>query len=102
MVRMVVGAAAASERQYVMRQKNARHFPLGSIGVILIIASALPTVVGMVRGFNQMQRGEDATAVNSGVALAFHPAFIACGALGVLLVVVAIVRALRRGGRPVA
>ena len=85
-----------------MRQKGARHFPFGSVGVVLIVASVLPTVIGMVRGFNQLQRGEDATAVNSGVALAFHPAFIVCGALGVLFVVFALVRAFRSGGRPVA
>jgi hypothetical protein len=85
-----------------MRQKSAGHFPFGSVGVVLIIASLLPTVIGMVRGFNQLQRGEDATAVNSGVALALHPAFIACGGLGVLLVVVALIRALRGDGRAVA
>lgn len=85
-----------------MRQKSTRHFPLGSVGVVLIMASVLPTVIGMVRGFNQLQRGEDATAVDSGVAMAFHSAFIACGTLGVLFVLVALVRALWRGGRAVA
>ena len=87
----------AIERWSVMRQKIVRHFPFGSVGVVLIIASELPTVIGMVRGFNQLQRGEDSTAVNSGIALAFHPAFIATGTLGMLLVMVALVRALRRG-----
>ncbi|HEY2584434.1 MAG TPA: hypothetical protein VGI81_01570 [Tepidisphaeraceae bacterium] len=92
----------AVEHRSVMRQRKPRHFPFGSVGIVLMIASVLPTAIGMVRGFNQLQRGQDATAVGSGVAVAFHPAFIACGALGALLVGVALVRALRRGGRTVA
>ena len=85
-----------------MRQETARHFPFAAVGLVMIPVSVAPTVIGMVRSFNQLQRGEDATAVNSGVALAVHPAFIACGLLGLLLVVVGIVRAIRRAGRPVA
>ena len=95
-------AGSATDRPYVMRQKTARHFPFAALGLVLIAVSVAPTIIGMVRGFGQAQRGEDATAVNTGVALAFHPAFIACGLIGLLLVVVGIVRALRRGGRPVA
>lgn len=68
----------------------------------MIIIAVLPTVIGMVRGFNQLQRRESATAVGLGVALAFHPAFLVCGALGFLFVVVGLFRALRRGGRAVA
>lgn len=86
----------------VMRQKPTRHFPFAAVGLVLIAVFVAPTVVGMVRGFGQLQRGEDATAVSSGVALAFHAAFMACGLLGSLLVIVGIVRAIRRAGRPVA
>jgi biopolymer transport protein ExbB/TolQ len=79
-----------------MRQKR-RHFPFAPVGLVLIAVSVAPTVIGVVRGFNQMEQGGDATAtVNSGVALAFHPAFIACGLIGLLLVVVGIVLAVRR------
>ena len=85
-----------------MRQNSVRHFPYGLVGVVLIIAQALPMGIGMVRGFNQLQRGEDATASHSGTALAFHPALIACGTVGMLLVLVAFVRVLRRGARGVA
>lgn len=67
----------------------------------MIIISVLPTVIGMVRGFDQLQRGESATAVDSGVAMAFHPAVVVCGALGLLFVVVGLFRALRRAGRAV-
>jgi hypothetical protein len=87
-----------------MRQKT-RHFPFAALGLVLIAVSAAPTVIGMVRSFNQMQRGEDAAAVattDSSVALAFHPAFMACGLMGLLFVVVGIVLAIRRSARPVA
>ena len=85
-----------------MRQKTIRHFPFAALGLVLIAVSAAPTVIGMVLGFDQLQRGEEATAVSSGVALAFHPAFVACGNVGMLLVVIGIVLAIRRAGRPVA
>ena len=79
-----------------------RDFPFAILGLVLIAASVALTVLGMVRGFGQVQGGESPAAVNSGVGLAFHPALIACGAAGLLLVVVGIVRALRRRGRPAA
>jgi hypothetical protein len=85
-----------------MRQKTARHFPFAALGLVLMAVSVAPTVIGMVRGFAQMQRGEDATAVTSSVALASHPAFIACRVAGLVLVIVGIVLAIRRAGRPVA
>jgi hypothetical protein len=87
-----------------MRQKT-RHFPFAAVGLVLIAVSTAPTVMGMVRSFNQMQRGEDGAAVTTagnGGALAFHPAFIGCGLIGLLLVVVGIVLAIRRTARPVA
>ncbi|HTW94308.1 MAG TPA: hypothetical protein VMD30_05925 [Tepidisphaeraceae bacterium] len=56
------------------------------IGSLLIVLSTLPTAIGMWRGFQQLEQGEKLTAVNDGVALAFHPAFIACGLLGISLV----------------
>lgn len=73
-----------------------RRFPFAAVGVALIAVSVAPTVVGMVRGFNQLDRGESATSFDRGVALAFHPALIACGVVGLLFVIAGIVRALRR------
>jgi hypothetical protein len=73
--------------------KRPRRFPFAAIGLVLIAVSVAPSVIGMVRGFKQLQAGENATALNSGVALAFHPAFIACGVLGVILVVIGFGRA---------
>jgi len=87
-----------------MRQKT-RHFPFAALGLVLIAVSVAPTVIGILRSFNQMQRGEDAAAVEtteSSIALAFHPAFVTCGLVGLLLVVVGIVLAIRRSDRRVA
>ena len=81
-----------------MRQMP-RHFPFAAIGLVLIAIWVAPTVIGMVRSLSQVQRGEDATAVNGGVATAFHPAFIACGIVGLTLVVLDIVLAIRRQRR---
>jgi hypothetical protein len=87
-----------------MRQKLTRRFPFAALGLVLIAVSVSPIVIGMVRHFNQMQRGEgqDAMAVSSSAALAFHPAFMASGLIGMLLVAVGIVLAIRRSARPVA
>jgi hypothetical protein len=87
-----------------MRQKT-RHFPFAAVGLALIVVSVAPTVIGMVRSFNQMQRGDDAAAAgtaDSSVALAFLPAFVGCGLIGLLFVVVGIVLAIRRSATPVA
>jgi biopolymer transport protein ExbB/TolQ len=78
-----------------MRQKS-RQFPFTAVGLVLIAMSLAPTVVGMVRGFQQLQRGEDATAARSAVAVAFHPALIALGAVGFALVFVGVLLAFRR------
>jgi hypothetical protein len=78
-----------------------RDFPFAILGLALIAASAAMAVLGTVRGFGP-QGGEDPAAVNGGVGPAFHPALITCGAAGLLLVVVGMVRARRRGGRPAA
>jgi hypothetical protein len=84
-----------------MRQNALRRFPLIATGMALILISVAATLIGFVRGFNNLQRGEPATGVDSGVALSVHPAFIACGVAGLLLVVAGIVRAARgSGGRP--
>ena len=86
----------------IMRQKPARRLPFAALGLVLIATSAAPTILGMVRAFEQVQRGEDpTTTVNSGVALAFHPSFTACGLIGLLLVIMGIARACRRSQRPV-
>ncbi len=90
------------EHRSVMRQKSARHFPFVLVGIVLIVAAVLPTVIGMVRGFYQAQRGENATAVDRGVAMAFHPALIAFGVVGLLLIVIGFIRGFRRGGGGVA
>lgn len=83
-----------------MRQQRRRQFPFAGVGLLLIIVSAVPTVAGMMRGFYQLQRGEDATTtVSSGVAWSLHPAMIVCCNFGVLLLIIGIVRSLRRGGR---
>src|SRR5688500_5149079 len=69
-----------------MRHRT-RHFPFAAVGLVLIVVSVAPTVIGMVRSFNQMQRGDAAAAAGtseSSVALAFHPAFVACGLIGLL------------------
>jgi hypothetical protein len=72
-------------------------------GIVLILISGAPVVIGMARGFDQLKRGDPPTAVDSGVSMAFHPAFIACGAIGLLLVIIGIARAiLGRCGRPTA
>lgn len=76
-------------------ERTHRRFPLAAVGVILVAVSVAPTVVGMVCGFHQLHRGESATSIDRGVALAFHPAFIACGVSGLLLIIAGFVRALR-------
>jgi hypothetical protein len=86
----------------MMRQKPARRFPFAALGFVLIAASAAPTIIGMVRAFEQVHRGEDVTAaVKNGVTLALHPAFATCGLIGLLLVIIEIARTLRRRHRPV-
>ena len=84
-----------------MRQKTGRHFPFAAVGLVLMAVSVAPTVVALLRSFGQMRHGGDASVVNSGVALAFHPALIACGVVGMVLIAVGIVLALRRARRPV-
>src|SRR5262245_52602667 len=93
-----------SVRMMVAMRQKTRHLPFAAIGLVLIVVSVAPTVIGMVRGFNQMQRGEGAAAAaaaGSSVALSFHPALIACNLIGLLLVVVGIVLAIRRSARRV-
>ncbi|MEX1229120.1 MAG: hypothetical protein WEB58_02695 [Planctomycetaceae bacterium] len=68
-----------------------KHFPFAGIGVLLIAVSTSPTVVGMIRAFNQLP-GEGAATLDRTVALAFHPAMIACVNVGMLFVVIGIVR----------
>ena len=81
-----------------MRLRSHRHSPFGLAGVVLIAIAVVPTAIGMLRGFRQLQRGEDAAAIGIGVGLAMHPAFVTCGILGIVLVVVAV--ALSLCGRP--
>lgn len=96
MRRLKVGPdASANSLASDRMEQTHRRFPFAAVGVILIAASVAPTVVGMVRGFSQLNRGESATSIDRGVALAFHPAFVACGVVGLLLVIAGIVRALR-------
>jgi hypothetical protein len=85
-----------------MRQAT-RRFPFAALGLVLIAISAAPLVIGMERGFNEMQRGENGIdTVNRGVELAWHPAFMACGIVGCVLVFVGIILAARRAGRAAA
>jgi len=79
-----------------MEHNAARRFPFAAVGLVLLAVSVAPTVIGMVRTFGQLgQGGEDPPAISGDGALAFHPAFMACGVIGALLVVVSIIRALR-------
>ena len=89
-------------RMIAMRKNHTRRFPFIGIGLLLLAISGAPAVVGMLRDFNQLQHGQDPSAVQSGVGLAFHPAFIACSNVGLLLLVIGIARALRRSGSPAA
>ena len=85
-----------------MRQPMLKKIPLAAIGMVLIAVAVAPVVVGMVRAFGEVRRGGggvEPTAAGA-VAVGFHPAFIACGLLGVVLVAIAIARALRRGHAP--
>ena len=66
------------KRTRPMGHNAARRFPFAALGLVLLAVSVAPTVIGMVRGFDQLGRDDDAAAISSGVALAFHPAFMAC------------------------
>lgn len=77
-----------------MEMMAARRFPFAAVGLVLIGVFVAPSVIGMVRTFAQLGRGEDVPATSSGELLSFHPAFMACGLIGVLLVIAGILRAI--------
>jgi hypothetical protein len=85
-----------------MQQKLRRHSRLIGVGIFLLIAGAVPVIIGMVLAFQQLQRGEPDTATGHWIGIAFHPVFIATDNIGLLLITIGVISAFRRGGRPVA
>ncbi len=75
---------------------TSRHLPLVSTGIVLLLFSVAPTVIGMVRGFNEVPEGQADMAIESGVRMSFHPAFIGCAVIGFLLVTIGVVRQMAR------
>jgi len=74
-----------------------QRLPLISLGMLLILISVAPTFIGMTRAFNQMNHGEDSSAtLQKWVNLGFHPVFIACGPMGLLLLLAGLRRLLLR------
>ena len=72
-----------------MSQKPRRRFPYMGVGLLMIIISAAPTVIGMFGTFDQVQAGGDGrAAAETGVRWAFEPAFTLCGTIGLTLVII--------------
>jgi hypothetical protein len=80
-----------------MQACRRRRFPFIAVGLVLMAVAGAPTVIGMMRGFDEISRGETAVSITDGVELAFHPAFMSCASLGILLFVVGLVRAFATG-----
>jgi uncharacterized membrane protein len=75
-----------------------RRLPLISLGILLILITCVPIIIGMTRGFNQLERGEDpSAAVDTWTNVASHPAFIAFISIGMLLIMAGLLRLLLHG-----
>jgi hypothetical protein len=61
--------------------------PFISLGILLILVGASPTVIGMMRAFLKIVNNGEALADESWIEIAFHPIFMACSTLGILLVI---------------
>ena len=77
-----------------------KRLPLISLGILLILIAAAPIMIGMKRGFDLADRGEDSSeAIRQNLDLAFHPALRICSAVGMLLILVGIIRLALRKNR---
>ena len=79
-----------------VRTRIGRRLPLISVGLAFIAASAAPIAYAQIHAFNQLAQGQDVRDVSGAVKLAFHPAFMAAGTIGLLLAIAGVVRVVAR------
>ena len=76
----------------MVQHRSVRRVPLVSVGIVLVLLAVSPTMIGMLRGFDQLQRGAAPNDIGAGVVVAFHPVFIGCGFLGMLFLLAGLLR----------